>query len=75
MLLTYCMKNKEQFTIHMYSSAACARCRSFFGIAGSNPNGHMQSLSPVDFVCCTDRGLCDGPIPCQERSHRVRMCH
>jgi hypothetical protein len=39
---------------------------SLAGISVSNPTGGMGVLPVVNVVCCTGRGLCDGPIPIQE---------
>jgi hypothetical protein len=47
---------------------------SLAGIQSSNPTGGMDVLPVVSVVCCTGRGLCDGPIPIQGIHPNVCVC-
>jgi hypothetical protein len=40
-------------------------------IPGFEFRGGHWWLSVVNIVCCSGSGLCDGPIPCSEKSSRV----
>jgi len=59
------------FTIAARSKAWVC-CRSFAGMAVSNPAGSMD----VCFECCvlSGRGLCDGLITRPDESHQVCVC-
>jgi hypothetical protein len=63
-------EKRKPITVTERSKAwVCGRLLA--GIVSSNPAGAWLSL--VNFVFA-GRGLCDGPIPRPEESHRVCVC-